>query len=110
MELILHGTQSAYDRLAKVFEQMISDSTGIPQDHAHVGDWSDQWTKECWVVPRSVSLNIRGPLVRWSKAGLEEDRDFVYQASKFTLPEEYDGIPEPYTNVSVRSNPWLRLA
>ena len=110
MELIIHGTQEAYERLAMLFETMIFESTDIPQDHVHVGDWSDQWVKEGWIVPRSVSLNIRGPLSKWTKRGLQEYDHFVYRATSFTLPEEYDRFPEPYTKASARSNPWLRLA
>jgi hypothetical protein len=110
MELVIHGTQIAYERLATVFELMISHSTDIPQDHTHVGDWSDQWTKEGWMVPRSVSVNIRGPLEKWTKTGLQEYEQFVYHSTRFTLPDEYDRILEPYASVSLRSNPWLRLA
>ena len=103
MEVIIHGSEAAYQKLADIIDEVCRDYTDIPQEHIHMDDWTDDW-----VIPRSISLNIRGPLSRWSKKGLQEYADFVYQPSEFTLPEEYDFDVIPYTKPSVRQRA-LRL-
>ncbi len=74
MELVIAGNAAGYSWLSRVFRNV--------SDHDHVDDIT------CYdrVEPRSVALNIREPLKRWSRKGLEYHDSLVHVRQASFLP------------------------
>ncbi|HVX11599.1 MAG TPA: hypothetical protein VHC22_10495 [Pirellulales bacterium] len=104
MELIIYGNRAAYTRLATIVRSL-SQGPGVPlRDHRHLDDVFDTW-----VVKRSVALNIRAPLSRWSRANLGEYRSALYAANPHRLPNDLSHLePRPY-ELPDADSPYLRL-
>lgn len=71
MELVIYGNRPGYDRLAAVFQHSI-DNPDDPSEHQHLDDAP---VRGRWIVPRSVSLNVRNPL---SETLLPQSFGFVF--------------------------------
>lgn len=74
MELVIAGNAAGYSWLSRLFMNV--------GDHDHVDDI------KCYdlVEPRSVGLNVREPLKRWSRKGLEYQESLVYERQASFLP------------------------
>lgn len=83
MELIVYGNPAGYDRLAAVFQRAI-DSPGDPSDHEHV---DDSPVRGRWLLPRSMSLTVRRPLITWDLARLGTFKTLVIDKQVTFLPD-----------------------
>ncbi len=111
MELVLYGNETAYDHLCRVIDLAMTSSLGDPIDHFHVDEGPGG--PDCFLIPRSVSLNIRGPLFEWSLDKLESHyREMIVERGEYYLPKDYRHcIPQdyPYSEPNSKTNPWLSL-
>lgn len=98
MELIIHGNRPGYDRLAAVFQYVI-DHPGDPSDHQHVDDAP---LPGRWVIPRSISLNLRHPLAIWNVESLGTYKNYVTERQDTFLPDARLTLaaPERYQPIS----------
>ncbi|HEY3245051.1 MAG TPA: hypothetical protein VGM03_17045 [Phycisphaerae bacterium] len=104
MELVIYGNRAGYDRLSAAFERMIAGGSDGPHDHEHVDD--------NLLVPRSVYLNIRGPLSRWSRSRLGSYAQMVYQRQPTHLPPGIEYLTAevwPYEEINPRRSRALSL-
>jgi hypothetical protein len=90
MELIVYGNCEGYCWLADQFDRLLLHVDDI-DFHLHIDDW---YLKE--IVPRSVSLNIRGPLRVWQLENLDHWRALVTERQDSYLPTHLDPIRERY--------------
>lgn len=106
MELVIYGNARGYDFLASRFEREIGEGVDDPCSHTHV----DRDNPE--LVQRSVSLNIRGPLLHWSKNKLGDHVDMAYKRAPTYLPDEakhWDARSDPYEEIDPDRSSFLRL-
>lgn len=106
MELVIYGNGRGYDFLASCFEREIGEGVDDLWSHTHV----DSADRE--LVQRSVSLNIRGPLLHWSKSRLGDHVDMVYKRAPTYLPDEakhWNARSDPYEEIDPRWSTSLRL-
>lgn len=95
MELVMCGNRAGYNRLAGIVRSLAIHGGPPLLDHSHVDDWVDDW-----VIKRSVSLNVRAPLAKWSRASLDYYADAIYGPNPYRLPppEDINYLkPWPYT-------------
>jgi len=107
MELILYANPAGFRRLAAIVDHLLNVAIDCPWDHEHVDDWYDRW-----IVKRSVSLNIRGPVRRWTRRALAEYADTVFKGTKHYLPEDIQWMEpkdNPYEPPSPKTHPMLSL-
>jgi hypothetical protein len=93
MELVICGNVAGYRRLIATIASLLR-KWPDPMEHVHVEDGQD-----AWVVKRSVALNIRGALRRWSRAGMSDYAEFVSRPTRHTLPPDIanmEGRLDPY--------------
>ena len=81
MELVIRANRAGYQRLAAIVEDIAKCGIDNPMDHRHVDDMEDRW-----VVKRSVALNIRGPVRKWSKKALGDCGHFVFDRLPTFIP------------------------
>src|SRR5215210_6328589 len=91
MELVIFGNRGGYKFLSERVTHLLEQSAGDPSDHAHLDDLVD---KE--VVPRSVSINLRGPVRAWNRKHLEEYAGMIFSKGAYFLPADLDQKREPY--------------
>jgi len=97
MELVICGNDGGYQHLAALVDQAVSDTNGDPDNHLHLDDATD-----ACLIRRSVSLNIRSPLIEWSKEKLGHWADAVLERQPDYLPKDIDYLfkaPEPYQEI-----------
>jgi len=107
MELIFYANPAGFRRLAAIVRRLLNESIDDPWDHEHVDDWYDRW-----IVKRSVSLNIRGPVRRWTRRALAEHAETAFGGTSHYLSEDAEGMkPEdyPYEPPSPKTHPMLSL-
>jgi hypothetical protein len=101
MEVVFHANVKGYQRLVSMIDDLIDQSSGCPRDHFHLDDW---------IVKRSVGVNVRGPLRKWSRKNLVEYGSTVFTRGPRDLPGGVAYIqPYEYTLPSVEDNPFLSL-
>jgi hypothetical protein len=99
MELVICGNSSGYKHLAALVNQIASDTDEDLDNHLHLDDDTD-----ACLIRRSVSLNIRSPLIEWSKKKLEHWVDTVLERRSDYLPEDINYLfesPEPYQEIGI---------
>ena len=108
MELVVYGNPAGYDRLAAVFKRS-ADDPGDASNHEHI---DDSTMRGRWLVPRSVSLNVRSPLPRWDLESLGPYKTVVANRQKDFLPDSrlISVAPERYQPISAEDCVRLRLA
>ena len=80
---------------------------GQPSEHIHLDDTSD-----AHVVPRSVSLNLRGPMRKWEREHFEEYGDLILKKGEDFLPAAIGyrvGDQEEYQEISASESDFLSL-
>lgn len=106
MELVLNGNASGYDLLARAFTTICC-KAGDPSQHIEYDDRADSL-----LVPRSVSLNIRAPLHQWSRSGLREYADIVFERQKCFLPDDVEyilGQRQSYEEISPSTSDFIKF-
>ena len=81
MELIIHGNKSAYQWFAALLRKMVRTTKDDLWDHIHLDDCVNGW-----IVKRSVSLNIRSPLRKWTNNALGPFAETVRTRGEHYLP------------------------
>jgi hypothetical protein len=105
MELIVYGNRAGYNKLGALVAELADSRAGVPLDHFHVDDWTDDW-----VVKRSVALNIRGPLKTWSRHALGSYATAIYERSRHYIPDDIGYLhPRPYEFPDPRDGTFLSL-
>jgi len=87
MELVIYGNVKGFTRLAKMVDNLVITALNNPAEHCHVDDWHDRW-----VVKRSVSLNIRGPVSNWDKQHLGDYYALTRECGKHYLPHDIEHL------------------
>lgn len=108
MELVIHGNQKGYELIANLLLKLCESTQGSPADHVHLDDHSCKY-----LVKRSVSLNIRAPLLNWSRKNLLEYVDLVYpKQPNASLPADLAHpaqAPKQYERISAEHSDFLTL-
>jgi hypothetical protein len=98
MELVICGNVAGYDYLINLINQSMASGDADLDEHTHLDDSNDH----C-LLPRSVSLNIRHPLLKWAKEnGHWTER--IQQRQRDFLPEDIEYLfkePEMYQEPSL---------
>ena len=81
MELVLCANRAGFEWLAKVFAQREQGELTF-EEHTHVCDWDKRW-----VVKGSVSLNVRGPVSRWSRKARGPYWETIFKSNPHQLPD-----------------------
>ena len=107
MELVIYGNAAGYEFLADCFECELESGVDNPYSHTHVDQNCPQ------LVQRSISLNIRGPLLRWNKKALRDWANVALTRQQTYLPVEATRYANPgeifeYEEIEPRSYPALR--
>lgn len=87
MELVIYANAKGFSRLARIVERLATRALDDPSEHNHVDDWYDRW-----VVKRSVSLNIRAPVSRWTRQHLRDYYEFTRRRGEHFLPDGIEHI------------------
>ncbi len=109
MELVFYGNKLGYQQLSARIEQFLETSSGNIDDHLHISDGDK------FVVKRSVSLSIRGPVKRWTKSNLEGWHALLNQKNPDQLPATIsphaitDGKYIPLRPKRKPAAPWYKL-
>lgn len=83
MELIIYGNINGYNELINKIEYSIANYIDRPDEHLHIEEgWCD------FVVKRSVSLNLRGPLKIWEVEQLGDYRRVITERQNEYLPDD----------------------
>lgn len=83
MELIIYGNINGYNELIESIEYSIANYINRPDEHSHIEEgWCD------YIVKRSVSLNIRGPLQNWDVQQLGDYSKFITERTKQYYPDD----------------------
>ena len=85
MQLMFVGNPPGLRRLSCVVRDISNDSADSIFAHVDLDDLVDSW-----IVPRSVAVNIRAPLRKWSKAGLHELAPTIYSRTDYFFPNDVD--------------------
>lgn len=107
MELVIFGNQAGYRYLADKIAKLMQDYLGRPSEHLHLDDHSDPH-----LLPRSVALNLRGPVQKWGRKSLAEHGDLVYSKSVDFLPSALDHRVQQggeYEEISAEESEFLKL-
>jgi hypothetical protein len=107
MELIICGNTKGFRQLAEIIDTLIINSLDKPEDHIHIDDWFDQW-----VVKRSIALNIRGPVTKWTQDALGEYDSMITSGGNHPLPENIKYLSKksmPYKIPTYGESPLLTL-
>jgi hypothetical protein len=93
MELVVCGNKVGFTYLAEQVAHVTREYAGNPSEHTHLDDANDPH-----LVPRSVSLNIRGPFLRWTLESFGEYAELILKKNEYFLPLEVHGrVPDPPT-------------
>ena len=106
METVLHGNRKGYDRLAQTVTDLLAKSVDRLHDHEHVDDLTCPW-----VMKRSIGLNIRGPVARWSRKAVAAYQNVIFEKGKHYLPDDIGYLDRqsfPY-QVPSSDNRYLKL-
>jgi hypothetical protein len=105
MELVILGNKAGYKKLVSELNIAIKQYLDNPTEHLHIDDL------DCaWVVPRSVSLNIRGPVSAWDKDLLGDYFSLATEKTGSYLPENCDAMTKEiweYENPVVGEGPYI---
>lgn len=107
MELVIFGNKLGLQYLADKLEKVKKKFVGQPSEHIHLDDTSD-----AHVVPRSVSLNLRGPMRKWEREHFEEYGDLILKKGEDFLPAAIGyrvGDQEEYQEISASESDFLSL-
>lgn len=107
MELVIYGNKKGYDYLAGLLKVLRRDAAGNISEHVELDD-----THNRYIVPRSVSLSIRAPLVTWNRRNLSEYQYLVCKRSPNFLPTDVDYLLSnrgPYERIAAADSDFLRL-
>lgn len=97
MEVVICGNDRGYQHLADLVTRVAGDTDEGLDNHWHLDDAVD-----ACLIPRSISLNIRSPLIEWSKENLGHWTGVVLERQPDYLPEDIHFMfesPEPYEEV-----------
>lgn len=107
MELVIFGNEGGYDYLQNKIAKATREHTNNPSEHIHLDDLSDRH-----VVPRSISLNIRGPILAWEAKNLGQYSDLVHKTGPDFLPTAGNyplQCPEEYVEINAEDSEFLKL-
>ena len=107
MELVIYGNLAGYQYLAETIETLIKKYAGNPSEHIHLDDQSDPY-----IIARSVSLNLRGPLHKWRKQNMEEYANLVYNKSNYFIPPNLEyrfQEKEEYLAINAKNSEFLKI-
>lgn len=107
LELVFFGNASGYQYLADKLATLVKKHSGNPSEHVHLDDLVDPN-----MVPRSVSLNLRGPVHKWEREKFGEYAGLVYSISPDLLPSELDyrlHQKVEYEEITVAESEFLRI-
>jgi hypothetical protein len=107
MELVIFGNQTGFQYLADKLEKLEKGFVGQPSEHIHLDDLTD-----AHVVPRSVSLNLRGPLRKWERDNFDEYGDLILKKGEHFLPAAISyrvSKQEEYEEISASESDFLSL-
>ena len=111
MELVIGGNAAGLGRLAEAIQGLVDAPSGNPHEHV---DFDDYYEGSI-LVPRSVSLSIRGPFSEWSSDGFGDYKDLLSESSNSslllpnTLPKiRLESLTE-YDEISFRESDFLSL-
>ena len=107
MELIILGNNSGYRQLANELSGFAKRAVGDPSDHIHFDDLSDSH-----VVRRSVSLNVRGPVRRWTRKSFGPYENLVFKKRDDFVPAgllTYRQPDEEYVEIDAKGCELLTL-
>lgn len=82
MELVFCGNSSGYKHLIKFFCKLAPSAKDTFSDHVHLEE-----SMQPWIVKRSVSLNVRTPLSKWSEEKLMHYAKAIREQQATYLPE-----------------------
>jgi hypothetical protein len=85
MELVISGNKSGYHKLILRVKRFLGNTSCDTSGHDHFDDQT--WDRK-WIRARSVSINMRGPLKKWSLSGLQENGhdQFIQRKLPGTIP------------------------
>jgi hypothetical protein len=107
MELVIYGNQTGFQYLSDKLEKLEKEFAGQPSEHVHLDDLTD-----AHIVPRSVSLNLRGPLRKWERDNFNEYSDLILIKSEYFLPAAIRyrfSENEDYEEISANQSDFLSL-
>jgi hypothetical protein len=107
MELVIFGNEAGYLYLADKIAKLANENVGSPSEHVHLDDLSDPH-----VVPRSVSLNLRGPIQKWEAKHFGEYSDLVHSKSQDFLPTALNyrlREDDEYEEITAEESEFLKL-
>ena len=107
MELVIFGNKTGFRYLAYKLEKMEKEFVGQPSEHIHLDDITDPH-----VVPRSVSLNLRGPLRKWERDNFDEYSDLILKRGEHFTPAAVRyrvGKREEYEEITATESEFLSL-
>lgn len=93
MELVILGNKAGYKKLIAELNIAIKQYLDNPTEHVHIDDWCC-----AWVVLKSVSLNIRGPVSTWDKDTLGDYFAMTTEKTSSYLPENCDYMTKEIWN------------
>ena len=107
MELVIAGNAAGYRYFAGKLSGFLAASRVDVTDHIHLDDMADRV-----VIPRSVALHIRAPLVKWTSKGLGDFAHLVEARGDDFLPKEIEhrfSDTDGYEKICVKQSEVVRL-
>jgi hypothetical protein len=107
MELVIFGNKQGYRYLRDVIIELMGKKVRNSSDYVQL---NDLLTPQ--VVPRSISLNLRPPVAKWSRKALEPYDTLVFGKNRYMLPADLDyrlEEKEDYEEISEKESEFLRL-
>lgn len=104
MELIIYGNRAGYKWLSDCLKMACTRLLDDPSEHIHLDDWHDRR-----IVRRSVAVNIRGALSKWSRAGLQQYDTIVFDRQPTYLPAGIEYLSKesfPYRPPTAEEEPF----
>lgn len=93
MEVVIMGGKAAYCKLQAILQDLIERPSNDVSHHVHIDD------SDGFLLPRSISLNIRQPMEVWNPKKLENWTYLLDGKTANYFPAELDYMvknPEPY--------------
>lgn len=107
MELVIFGNRPGLQYLADKLEKVEKNFVGRPSEYIQLADTTDSH-----VVPRSVSLNLRGPMRKWERDHFGEYGDLILKKGEDFLPTSIGyrvDDQEDYVEISASESDFLSL-
>jgi hypothetical protein len=107
MELVIAGNEKGYHYLAEKLAFLINSENGNVEEYIKFDDLTDPA-----VVKRSVALNVRAPLKKWSVKKLGEYAVLLKKKSEYFIPLELQyrlNISQAYVDINTNESPVVRI-